>query len=249
MKEFDYKAFYDRVGADNGWDFSKIKCQTEGHGINLYAELKKKTKGSEILLDIGTGGGEVVISICNSVLLVVGIDNSLGMISTARKNLVNSKSPNVRFLLMDAAHIDFPDEFFDLVTCRHSEFSAIEVSRVVTQNGLFMTQQVSEHDKSNIKKFFGRGQAYGTAQGTLKKKYIEALQNAGFNDIQSFESNVTEYYSRPEDLIFLLKHTPIVPDFGEYNGDFEILDKFIQAHMTERGIATNASRFMIVANK
>jgi hypothetical protein len=249
VSEFDYKAFFDRVGLANGWDFSEVKCETEGHGLNLYAEVVKRTTGSELLLDVGTGGGEAVLSISSSVLLAVGIDNSTGMISTANKNLINKQKPNVRFLLMDASNLNFPDGFFDLVTCRHSDFSAAEVPRVLGQGGVFMTQQVSENDKSNIKEFFGRGQAYGTPQDTLRKQYLASLQDVGFNEIQTFESNVTEYYSRREDLIFLLKHTPIVPDFGDNDDDFKLLDAFIQAHMTDRGIATNASRFMIVANK
>lgn len=249
MKEFDYKAFYNRVGAENGWDFSKIKCQSEGVGIDLYSKLVQLATGKGILLDIGTGGGEAVLSISNSVLLAVGIDNSTGMIATANKNAFIKGKTNVRFLLMDASNVAFPDSFFDLVTCRHSDFSASEVARVLTENGFFMTQQVSESDKSNVKEYFGRGQAFGIPEGTLKEKYVKALQNAGFSQIQSSESTVTEYYSRPEDLIFLLKHTPIIPHLGEYDDDFKILDEFIKAHTTERGIRTNSSRFMLVAKK
>ncbi|TGA97343.1 class I SAM-dependent methyltransferase [Sporolactobacillus shoreae] len=249
MKEFNYKAFYDRVGVENGWNFSKVVSLTEGKSVNLFSHVVEKAKGSEILLDIGTGGGEAALSISNSVLLLVGIDCSSGMIATAMTNLEKQKKENVRFLLMDATRLDFPDQFFDLVTCRHSDFSAKEVSRVLAQDGIFLTQQVSENDKSNIKEFFGRGQAYGIPQGTLRKKYIKALQSAGFSNIQTFESNVTEYYSRPEDLIFLLKHTPIVPDFGERKEDFKFLDAFIQTHTADKGIETNASRFMLVAHK
>lgn len=28
MNELEYKNFYDKVGRLNGWDFSKIKCET-----------------------------------------------------------------------------------------------------------------------------------------------------------------------------------------------------------------------------
>lgn len=249
MKAFDYKAFYDRVGAENGWDFSKVKCQSKGKRVNLFSHVAERAKGSEILLDIGTGGGEAALSISHSVLLLVGIDCSSEMIATAMRNGAKQKKENIRFLRMEASRLDFPDRFFDWVTCRHSDFSAKEVYRVLSQNGIFLTQQVSENDKANIKAFFGRGQAYGIPQGTLREKYLKALQDAGFANLQSFESNVTEYYSRPEDLVFLLKHTPIVPYFGENEDDFKLLDAFIQAHTTEKGIETNASRFMLMAYK
>lgn len=249
MNKFNYKAFYDRVGAENGWNFSKVQCRTEGIELNFFNKVVEKTKGSELLLDIGTGGGEAALSIADRVLLLVGIDCSSAMITTAQKNLSKQKIENTRFLKMDASRLNFPDEFFDRVTCRHSDFNSGEVYRVLNQKGIFLTQQVSENDKLTIKKFFGRGQAYGSPQGTLRKKQFDALRRSGFKEIQSFEANVTEYYSRTEDLIFLLKHTPIVPHFGEVDGDFKLLDAFIHAHMTEKGIVTNASRFMLVASK
>ncbi len=52
-----------------------------------------------------------------------------------------------------------------------------------------------------------------------------------------------------EDLIFLLKHTPIIPNFGEEEEDFNILQKFIKANSSEKGIRTNSKRFMIIAVK
>lgn len=47
----------------------------------------------------------------------------------------------------------------------------------------------------------------GAKKDSLKAKYITELSDAGFNDIQSFEFNATEYYQTPADLIFLLKYT------------------------------------------
>lgn len=249
MKGFDYQAFYDRIGAENGWDFSRIQCEVEGEGLDLFRRMAETAHGSEILLDIGTGGGEALMSVSDAVLLAVGIDNSHSMLSTARRNLVRRGQPNVRFLPMDAQHLDFPDDFFDIATCRHSDFAASEVFRTLGPGGVFFTQQVSEDDKLNIKQFFGRGQAFGLPTGTLEEQCLEALAAAGFRQIESCESDVTEYYSRPEDLVFLLKHTPILPHFGEEVGDFKKLDAFIQTHTTNRGIVTNASRFMIVAHK
>ncbi|MNW59377.1 hypothetical protein D3C74_372900 [compost metagenome] len=106
---------------------------------------------------------------------------------------------------------------------------------------------MSENDKSNIKEAFGRGQAFGAKAGTLQHQYLTELSKAGFSDIQSFESNVIEYYQTAEDLIFLLKHTPIIPDFGRTEADFQILQQFIMENQTEKGIRTNSERFIITA--
>ncbi|WP_270169345.1 class I SAM-dependent methyltransferase [Paenibacillus sp. SYP-B4298] len=247
MNPLEYKEFYDRVGKINGWNFSNVKCVAEGTRWDLYREVTKTCKKSDIILDIGTGGGEAILSIAESALLLVGIDQSAGMIETAITNSVKSGIPNVRFLKMEAELLDFPADFFNVVSCRHSEFFAKEVARVLVKGGTFLTQQVSENDKSNIKEAFGRGQALGTKAGTLKHQYVTKLSEAGFSDIQAFEFNVIEYYQTAEDLIFLLKHTPIIPNFGQTEVDFQILQQFIKENQSEKGIRTNSERFIITA--
>lgn len=247
MNPLEYKEFYDKVGKINGWDFSNVKCVSEGTKWDLYSEVIKICKKSDILLDIGTGGGEAILSLAGSALLLVGIDQSTGMIETATRNSAKSGIPNVRFLKMDAENLEFPDGFFNVVSCRHSEFSAKEIAKVLIKGGTFLTQQVSENDKLNIKKAFGRGQALGTKAGTLKHRYITELSDTGFRDIQAFEYNIIEYYQTAEDLIFLLKHTPIIPRFGQAEADFQILQQFIKENQTEKGIRTNSERFVITA--
>jgi len=249
MKTFDYKQFYNKVGKMNGWDFSKVKCLSDEKQWNLYEEAVKICKKSDLLLDIGTGGGEAILEMAESALLLVGIDQSASMIEAAAKNCNLAGKPNVRFLLMDAEKLNFPTHFFNIVSCRHSPFYAREVAKVLAEDGVFLTQQVGENDKLNLKEAFGRGQANGTPAGTLLQQYISELRDAGFADIQSFEYQVTEYYQTAEDLIFLLKHTPIIPNFGYTASDFEILQQFIAANQCEKGIKTNAARFGIIAKQ
>ncbi|WP_028544434.1 class I SAM-dependent methyltransferase [Paenibacillus taiwanensis] len=249
MKDFDSVAYYDKVGRINGWDFSQMKFTSEGIGWDFYQEVVRACIPSDFLLDIGTGGGEAVLAIADSSQLIVGIDHSPGMIKTAAQNLKRACFPNVRFVQMDAENLLFPNDFYNVVSCRHSGFCAEEVARVLAPEGLFMTQQVGERDKINLKAAFGRGQAYETMPGTLMRGYIAELSAAGFRDIHFEEYNAVEYYEAPEDLFFLLTHTPIIPNFGEMKGDMEVFEQFVADHMTDRGIITNAERFMIVAKR
>ena len=78
---------------------------------------------------------------------------------------------------------------------------------------------------------------------------MSELISAGLELVQVREYDVTDYYSTAEDFIFLLKHTPIIPNFGEEEEDFNILQKFIKANSSEKGIRTNSKRFMIIAVK
>jgi ubiquinone/menaquinone biosynthesis C-methylase UbiE len=248
MNETEYRQFYHRVGRQIGWDFSKVKCISEGVKWDFYDEVARRCKKSDILLDIGTGGGENLFPLADSVLLLVGIDNSASMVEAAKTNLASSGASNVRFWPMDAAQIEFPDRFFDVISCRQAPFCAQEAARVLADDGLFFTQQVSEDDKLNLKEAFGRNR--GAAEdGTLKHTYIEELKAAGFGHIQVSEYDATEYYETDEDLLFLLKHAPIVPNFGESESDFVVLRRWIEDHRTEKGIRTNSKRFMIKAQK
>ncbi|MDX8047165.1 class I SAM-dependent methyltransferase [Gracilibacillus sp. S3-1-1] len=245
----DYERFYEEVSIENGWDFSKVRTSTEGIKWDFYEEVTKRARKTDILLDIGTGGGERLLEVAASLLFSVGIDLSKGMVETARTNLHQSKLTNVRFSQMSADTLQFPADFFDVVSCRHATFFANEVARVVKNGGYFLTQQVSENDKINLKQAFGRGQALNEPDGSLKNRYIEELTEVGFTNVQAFDYDAVEYYHRPSDLIFLLKHTPIIPHFGDEPKDFDILEDFIADNQTEKGIQTNSKRFLIVAEK
>lgn len=249
-KTMDYTAFYEHIGRLNGWDFSSLKVTSEGIGWNFYEEVVRCTRSSDLLLDIGTGGGEAVLSISHAALLLVGIDLSHSMIDTAKRNLAKSdSSPNVRYMSMNAEQLAFPDGFFNIVSSRHSPFCATEVSRVLGDGGMFLTQQVSEQDKYNISEAFGRGQSLGIQPGTLMERYKHELQKAGFHDIQAREYNATEYYATADDLLFLLTHAPIIPGFGETPSDVDRFQQFVQEHHCEQGIRTNSARFMLTARK
>jgi SAM-dependent methyltransferase len=249
MNESEYKSFYDKVGKINGWDFSKVKVTSECVEWNFYEEVSKRCKTSGVLLDIGTGGGENVLKIASSFVFLIGIDISSGMLETAHSNLKKANVENVRFLQMSSDDLKFPSSFFDVISSHHAPFFSKEISRVLNPDGVFLTQQVCEADKLNIKKAFGRGQAFNEIDGTLKGNYVRELREAGFSDVQSFEYNAIEYFQRPEDLMFLLKHTPIIPNFGNDKRDFDILNDFISVNRTDKGIQTNSKRFLIVAKK
>ena len=134
-------------------------------------------------------------------------------------------------------------------SCRHSNFYADQVAKVLIDGGIFLTQQVCEADKLNIKQAFGRGQSFGIKDGTAKKTYINHLEETGFSDIQTFDYDAKEWYKTPDDFIFLLQNTPIIPDFGKKPMDFEILSKFIDDNKEDKGILTNSKRYLIIARK
>lgn len=249
LNELEYSNFYEKVGKINGWDFSELQITSEGVEWDFYEEVLKRAKETDVLLDIGTGGGEHLLTIASSLRLAIGIDSSIEMVKTAEDKLRKSLVSNLRLFQMNADELLFPPRYFDLVSSRHAPFNASEIAKVLKGGGIFLTQQVSEADKLNLKIAFNRGQSFEEADGSLKEQYMKELKQAGFTEIQSFDYNATDYYQRPEDLIFLLTHTPIIPNFGQDKKDLDILNKFIKSNQTNQGIATNSKRFLIIAHR
>lgn len=247
MNEQEYQAFYEQVGKTNGWNFDSIRCVTEGTSVDLYHHVQHLLQRHHVLLDMGTGGGKALLHLTSSAALLVGIDQSAAMIQTAQRNQQAVAANHVRLLEMDANELQFPNAFFDMISCRHAPFQVHEAARVLRPGGYLLTQQVAEKDKWNLKQAFQRGQAYDVPHGTLQRQYMQQLEQAGFQNVDIVESEVHEYYESAEDLIFLLKHTPIIPGFGQHESDWRTLHHFIEAHTTDKGIFTTAARFMIIA--
>lgn len=249
MKDFEYQKFYGEIGKLNGWDFSQIRVSSDKPDWEFNEEVIERCNKTDSLLDIGTGGGENLLKISPAVLNAVGIDLSGEMISSAKKNLKRSGQTNVDFVHMSSEDLQFPEGYFNIVTSRHAPFDSVKVAKVLKKSGIFITQQVSEGDKLNIKKTFGRGQCFNESDGTLKEKYRKELKGAGFSKIQVYDYNILEYYERHEDLLFLLQHTPIISKFGEDKKDLRLWNAFIENNQTAEGICTNSKRFLIAAIK
>ena len=249
MEDYE-KQLYEKVGPKIGWDFSKVfeRVNTIGKKWNFLDIVKNHLKKETILLDIGTGGGEKILKMAKYVEKAFGIDISKGMIITAKKNQVESKMSNVEFKLANANKLPFPKDYFDVVTCKHAPFSVKELFRVLKPNGIFITQQVGEEDKQNIKDIFGRGQSFGEKDGTSMNKYIKELKKFGFEILKEDTYDATQYFESMEDIIFLLKNTPIIPNF-KIEKDKEYLEEFKKKYKTEKGIETNSNRYLIISRK
>ncbi|MEO0563932.1 MAG: class I SAM-dependent methyltransferase, partial [Chloroflexota bacterium] len=126
-KKTNYKALYERVGRQIGWDFTRLKVKTEGVKPDLYAEVVNRCNSDTILLDIGTGGGERIAKIAGNARLIVGIDISTSMINTAKRRYPPDQYGSLRFHQMNATHLNFPERFFDIVSCRQAPFDAEQV--------------------------------------------------------------------------------------------------------------------------
>lgn len=231
-----------------GWDFSQVRVIEEGPRIDYSKVVETHLGSNKILLDTGTGGGERLKTFAPKVREAIGIDVDRKMIKTAAENLGKSSLHNVNLILCDSEKMPIARAHIDIVTDRHAPFNAKEVSRILKPGGTFITQQVSEGDKRNFKEVFQRGQSYGEKSGTLKKRYLRELREAGIRIIEERTVNTTEYYESINDVIFLLANTPIIPDF-DFKKEQDKLTKIEEKFKTNKGMRTNSERFLIVGSK
>jgi len=115
----------------------------EPYGFDLLARVNPKIR--ESALDLATGLGEPAMSIARMVGpdgRVVGIDLSEQMVELATRIAKERRISGLTFRAMDAEKLDFPDESFDLATCRfgfhiftHPEVVAREAHRVLRPKG------------------------------------------------------------------------------------------------------------------
>lgn len=254
MQENEFK-YYERIG---NWDFSQIKFQTENlTNWDFYEKIKENTNEKSLCLDLGTGGGEEVLKNYPSVGMIIATDFSEEMIKTAKKNAKKYSNKRVKFIKMNNLEMNFPRETFDLISARHTIIEAKQVYDCLANHGILVIEGVDKKDCWEIKKIFGRGQAYNDKIAISEKDYLD-LKEAGFKNIEKVEILQNEYYETEEDLMALLLKTPILDDFSEIKEEkFEhrtiieknLFDEYVKRYKTEKGILLKRVLYGILAKK
>ena len=251
-KEHEY---YDKIG---DWNFDEIKYSVERLSIwELYEKIKEYTNKESICLDLGTGGGEMVLKYYPEVRKIYATDFSEEMIKTAKENLKLYPNRNVELLQMDNLNMTFPDKMFDLISARHTVIDAKQIYKALKDDGVLVIEGVDKKDCWELKELFGRGQCFNDEIAISEKDYTD-LKAAGFTKVELVEILEDEYYETEEDLLALLLKAPILDDFSEEdNSEFEhrqeiekdLLEEYVNRYKTDKGILLKRVLYGIVAKK
>ncbi|MFN8530556.1 MAG: class I SAM-dependent methyltransferase, partial [Anaerolineae bacterium] len=137
---------------------SRARFSQYAHG---YVTSDTHSKGSDLdrlleiaapqpeweALDVATGGGHTALKIAPYVRRMVASDYAPPMLEEARAFIVSKGATNVEFAPADAENLPFPDESFDLVTCRVAAHHfpdcyrfVVESARVLKPGGRLVVQ-------------------------------------------------------------------------------------------------------------
>ena len=239
------------------WSFEDIDYTSEVFTDWIYEdEIKKRVNENTRILDLGTAAGEKVLKKFPDCAEILGTDFSNEMIETANKNLLQSKRKNISFRVMDNLKMDTPDDYFDLVTARHTIIDPVQIYKTLREGGQLIIRGVDKLDCWSLKRMFGRGQAYHDIKPISLIDY-EAIMDANFKNVELIPLHVIEYYKTKKDLYALLVKTPILDDFSEESSneyerkqiEEEIFEKYVEQNTTKKGIKLIRRYYGIVGKK
>lgn len=239
------------------WSFEDIDYTSEVFPDWIYEdEIKKHVNENTRILDLGTAAGEKVLKKFPDCAEILGTDFSNEMIETANKNLLQSGRKNISFRVMDNLKMDTPDDYFDLVTARHTIIDPVQIYKTLREGGQLIIRGVDKLDCWSLKRMFGRGQAYHDIKPISLIDY-EAIMDAGFKEVELIPLHVIEYYKTKEDLYALLVKTPILDEFSEESfNEYErkpiekkIFEKYVEQNTTKKGIRLIRRYYGIIGKK
>ncbi len=235
------------LGELDGWDFSHMNTERAPTPWNYDEIVSAHLRSDSLLLDLGTGGGEILLSLATECAKAGGIDSSESMISAANRNLDRSNATNVTFLLMDNFETGFSDCTFDVITNRHAGFSELEVDRILKPGGLFITQQVGRNNTLNVLAAFDwTPDSFGV--GYWDQSWQEEIQNMGYEVVTSEQYDVDYWFCDIQSLLFWLKSVPLLAPF-DLDRHFRNVERLIASAWSAKGLKTNEHRKLLVARK
>ena len=236
----------------SGWDFSWLSGRaTEERPWWEYSRLAaQEVSTATALLDIQTGGGEVLAEILGRAFplpaMVAATESWPPNVGAARANLARFGA-SVHAVTQEA-DLPFEDESFDLVLSRHPvEVRWDEVARVLLPSGVYLAQHVGPGSNRELTDFLIGHQPVSHRRSP--ERAADAAQTAGLSvlDLRNATLRV-EFFDVGAVVYFLRMVVWTVPDFSvETYGD-RLLDlhRLIQR---EGSFVCHSKRFLIEAVK
>ncbi len=143
----------------SGWSFNDVDKEPlePGPPWDYEAIAREHARNAQRILDLGTGGGEVLERIVAGLdARAVATEEWAVNAPVARERLAPLGGEVVR---CSSLALPFLDASFDLVLDRHEELDPSEIDRVLSPGGCFVTQQVVSDHWPELTEFFPHRQS------------------------------------------------------------------------------------------
>ncbi|MCI1857779.1 MAG: class I SAM-dependent methyltransferase [Sporolactobacillus sp.] len=235
-----------------GWDFSHLNGRWESAKLpwDYRQMVVTHLRPSDRLLDMGTGGGEFLLTLHHPY---------------RQTAVTEAWPPNIRLIIKKLAPLGIhiyalsakagktgaipaPANSFNLIINQHAGFDIADVKRTLKPGGRFITQQVGAHNNQDLSKLLLPDYRPAYPHNTLKQ-VTHDLTEAGFRierhsdyfpSLRFFDVGAVVYYAKI-----------ITWEFPGFSVDrcFATLLK-LQKQIEQAGyIQTHEHRFLIIARK
>jgi SAM-dependent methyltransferase len=230
-----------------GWDFSELgdRMVTEEPPWSYDALVRAVLAGARSVLDLGTGGGEVLAALADALPAdTVATEGWPPNLPVAARNLAPHGVEVVAYDSEADPAMPFPDGRFDVVLDRHESYDAEEVLRVLRPGGVFLTQQVDGRDFEETQAIFG---------GTTRYPHINLADLRAEAERAGFVVEAAEEWRgqvRFADVATLVRYFAFVP--WEVPEDFSVErygEQLLELHRSGRPLVFTQRRFYLLARK
>ena len=244
----------ERVPKLTGWDFSSLQAEEVPPPWRFSDIVRAYLDGSQLVADLGTGGGEAFLHLAPDFHRGFGLDNSTDRLGEATKLAQDRGAHNVTFVSANSVTLPFPNSSLDVVLARHADYAPTEVARVLKPGGVFATQQMGDNDTANIFDTFGWGTYGGYWRARFQSEgrvYVPTPETArqftslGCSVVKLDEYDLPLYFKDVEALVFYLKSSPL-PEQIDPEKHWQPISNLVDSYTTELGIRTNQHRELLV---
>ncbi|PFE03325.1 SAM-dependent methyltransferase [Bacillus cereus] len=199
----------------SGWDFSFItetgRMKSELLSWSYGSMAFQLIQNAHAMLDMGTGGGEFLSLLRPFPSTIYATEGYTPNIPIAKKKLEPLGIKVVK--VTDDNTLPFDDRQFDLILNQHESYSASEVKRILSPDGIFLTQQVGGLDCAEINETLGVPLNLEFTNWQLETA-LEEIQQSGYKVLQYKEEFPVQRFYDIGAFVYYLKAIPWqVPNF------------------------------------
>ena len=187
-----------------GWDFSCIagRWDCPEPPWDYVLAVKSYLRDTHLLLDMGTGGGEVLLTIGHPHKNTTVTEGYVPNFELCKREL--SPLGIMVAQTFGDKKLPFADQSFDFIINKHESFDIVEVSRILKPSGYFFTQQVG-HQNVHALELAVNGKAGSVSPERNIDRYANALKQRGFQIIMRDEAKFPVRFFDVAAVIFFCK--------------------------------------------